>query len=206
MGGRGSSSWRDKGSDINIYSERSLVSEREGKRSETDQVLGVMRNIEKSYGITVDDLTVATLKGKSSMKCMAFYGEKRIGVNERYFDSKKCDNSMDKAAESGWHPSRGNKTGIEALTAHEAGHMVNDAAAKKMNMSMTDAAHHIVNEANASHGRYSKTLDFASQISGYATHSRAETIAEAFADVYCNGSNAKSESIAVVNVLNKYTK
>ena len=90
MGGRGSSSWRDKGSDINIYSERSLVSEREGKRSETDQVLGVMRNIEKSYGITVDDLTVATLKGKSSMKCMAFYGSKRIGVNERYFDSKNA--------------------------------------------------------------------------------------------------------------------
>lgn len=90
MGGRGSSSWRDKGSDINIYSERSLVSEREGKRSETDQVLGVMRNIEKSYGITVDDLTVATLKGKSSMECMAFYGSKRIGVNERYFDSKNA--------------------------------------------------------------------------------------------------------------------
>ena len=84
--------------------------------------------------------------------------------------------------------------------------MVNDSAAKKMNMSLDKAAHHIVNEANASHGRYSKTRDFASQISGYATHSRAETIAEAFADVYCNGSNAKSESIAVVNVLNKYTK
>lgn len=137
---------------------------------------------------------------------MAFYGSERIGVNERYFDSKKCDKFMDEAIESGWHPSRGNKTGIEALTAHEAGHMVNDAAAKKMNMSLHDAAHHIVNEANASYGRHSKARDFASRISGYATFNRAETIAEAFADVYCNGSNAKSESIAVVNVLNKYTK
>lgn len=46
----------------------------------------------------------------------------------------------------------------------------------------------------------------ASKISGYATHSNAEAVAEAIADVYCNGKKAKSESKAIVNVMNKYLK
>ena len=44
----------------------------------------------------------------------------------------------------------------------------------------------------------------AAKISGYAKTNYAECVAEAFADVYCNGKNAKKESRAVVSELNKY--
>ena len=46
----------------------------------------------------------------------------------------------------------------------------------------------------------------ASKISGYATHSNAEAIAEAIADCYCNGKKAKSESKAIKGVIDKYLK
>ena len=46
----------------------------------------------------------------------------------------------------------------------------------------------------------------AKKISGYATRSTKEAIAEAYADVYCNGAKAAKESAAIVNVLNKYLK
>ena len=49
------------------------------------------------------------------------------------------------------------------------------------------------------HGQDHKA--FASKISGYAKESNRECIAEAVADVYCNGSKAKKESRAIVNIL-----
>ena len=46
----------------------------------------------------------------------------------------------------------------------------------------------------------------ASKISGYAKTNPAETVAEAFCDVYCNGSKARKESKAIVNVIDGYLK
>jgi hypothetical protein len=46
----------------------------------------------------------------------------------------------------------------------------------------------------------------ASKISGYAKENARECIAEAFADVYCNGGRAKKESQSIVDVMNKYLK
>jgi hypothetical protein len=46
----------------------------------------------------------------------------------------------------------------------------------------------------------------ASKISGYATESNAEAIAEAFADWKCNGKKARTESKAIVNVVDSYLK
>lgn len=54
--------------------------------------------------------------------------------------------------------------------------------------------------------RHKDVVKMASKISGYAKHSPREAIAEAFADFYCNGSKAKNESQAIVNVMNKYLK
>lgn len=42
------------------------------------------------------------------------------------------------------------------------------------------------------------------KISEYATVSNAEAIAEAFTDVYCNGNKAKSESKAIMSVIDSY--
>jgi len=43
-------------------------------------------------------------------------------------------------------------------------------------------------------------------VSGYAEENNAECVAEAFADVFCNGKKAKAESRAIVSVLEKYLK
>lgn len=44
----------------------------------------------------------------------------------------------------------------------------------------------------------------ARQISGYATYNNKEAIAEAVADVYCNGAKAHKESKAIVGIIKKY--
>ena len=45
-----------------------------------------------------------------------------------------------------------------------------------------------------------------SKISGYGKSSNAEAVAEAFADVYCNGKKASKESQTVVNILSEYLR
>lgn len=50
------------------------------------------------------------------------------------------------------------------------------------------------------------SMKMASNISGYAKSSYAECVAEAVADVYCNGSKARVESRAIVNEINKILK
>ena len=76
----------------------------------------------------------------------------------------------------------------------------------KMGVSGIDnIATKIVNEARKGSG-HKGVVQMASKISRYATTSNAEAIAEAFSDVYCNGSKAKKESIAIINVMNKYLK
>ena len=54
--------------------------------------------------------------------------------------------------------------------------------------------------------KYPGTRKIATKISEYATSSNAECIAEATADVYCNGSKAKAESKAVVQALKGFMK
>lgn len=54
--------------------------------------------------------------------------------------------------------------------------------------------------------KYQGTNKIANAISGYARENNAECIAEATADVYCNGRKAKSESKAVVQALKKLIK
>ena len=46
----------------------------------------------------------------------------------------------------------------------------------------------------------------ASKISGYATHSNAEAIAEAISDCYCNCKKLRSEIKSIKSVVDKYLK
>ena len=52
----------------------------------------------------------------------------------------------------------------------------------------------------------STTKQMRSKISGYGRKNNAEAIAEAFCDVYCNGSKATKESKAIVDSLNSILK
>jgi hypothetical protein len=203
MGGRGSRS--SDGSGIgagDIISTTDLVSMREsGYQQEVDDVLSVSSDVSDKYGTVINDLEVANLKKRGTM---AFYSEDGvIAVNEKYFNTKKMNEAYDDCVKSGFHPSRGKKSGMQATAAHEYGHQITDVAAKKHGMSLDTMANRIANEARAEM-KHKGTVIMASKISRYATASNAEAIAEAFTDVYCNGSRANRESKVLVKILDKY--
>ena len=67
-GGRRTSLGNGGGINSNdIVSVESLVSKREGMRSEVDAVLSVSRDIYGSFGLEVEDIHIATMKGKGKM-------------------------------------------------------------------------------------------------------------------------------------------
>ena len=212
MGSRGASSGGGGAGGMNpadIVSTESLISARGENQSGVDDTLTVARDIYDKYGITVTDFRVATLKGKSAKSVMGYYdGFDNLAINKAYFDSKKMDSAYDSCVKSGWHPPRGNKTGTEALVAHEMGHKLSDAMGKKLGYNINaveGASSRIILEAKKNLGVKS-VGDVRKKVSGYAKKNNAEAVAEAFADVYCNGKKASKESRAIVDVLDKYMR
>lgn len=213
MGGRGSSSGGGGASGglnpANIRGTESLVSAREGARSEVDQVLNVARDIERDYGVTVSELQVADIAGRQGASVMAYYDtEGNLAINRNYFDSAKMDTAYDRCVDNGWHPSRGNKTGLEATAAHEMGHRLTDVAGQKAGYgewSIDKTSNEIIAQAKTRMGARSVN-DVRAAISGYGKSNSAEAIAEAFSDVYCNGNRASRASRTVVSVLEEYLR
>lgn len=213
MGGRGSSSGGGGASGglnpANILGTESLVSAREGRTSEVDQILNVARDIENQYGVTVTELQVADIGGRQGSSVMAYYDEAgNLAINQKYFDSAKMDAAYDACVRSGWHPSRGSKTGLEATAAHEMGHRLTDVAGQKAgygSWAIDKTSNEIIAQAKTRTG--ARSVDAVrSGISGYGKSSNAEAIAEAFSDVYCNGNRASRESRAVVNILGEWLR
>ena len=198
FGGNGSNSWGGGGGgSVNPVDTTSLLSA-SGKQSEIKEVMSAVKGVYDDYGIDLSDIQIATLRGKDA-KVMAYYdSDGNLAINKSYFDSKKMDAAYDMCVKSGYHPDRGNKSGLEATAAHEMGHRLTDTG-KGIDATSRD----IVQKA-AKKLKYKNSANMAAKISGYAKHSYAECVAEAFADVYCNGKNAKKESRAVVSELNKY--
>lgn len=211
MGGRGSRSsggGRYGGGGISsndILETNSFVSERHNYDISND-VLDVFRNVNEEYGYVIGDIHVAKMSAKGQ-SAIAYYDGDNIGWNENFANSKVLNKAYADCVKSGFHPSNGKKTPAEAVASHELGHALTDAVGKKMggNMSIDQTATRIVNEARKQTG-HRGVVQMAKKISGYATHSNAEAIAEAFSDVYCNGKKAHKESIAIVNVMNSYLK
>lgn len=207
----GGRDWGEGGSGANaddIKDRKDLVSQRnEGtgaKQKSVDDVLTVARSMNEQYG---EDGLIYQFESarmvKSASMAMAVYDGQNIVMNDKYMNSKGMDAAYDAAVKSGFHPSRGNKSGTEAVAAHEYGHALTDAAARKMGISNMDAAaNRIMTEARAK----TRTKGLAGNISRYATTNAAEAIAEAVSDVYCNGTKASGASKSVVKVLNKYIK
>lgn len=196
-GGRRTSLGNGGGINSNdIVSVESLVSKREGRRSEVDAVLSVSRDIYGSFGLEVEDIHIATMKGKGKM-AMGYYDGSNIAINKSYFNNKNMEKAYSACVKSGFHPSQGKKTALQAVTAHELGHALTD---KIVNEKKIDEKT-IISKASMKTGHGQDHISFASKISGYAKESNRECIAEAFADVYCNGSKAKKESQAIVDVM-----
>lgn len=168
-------------------------------------VVDTLKEFNQMYGLSTDNTRLAKLKPKSN--AMAFYDGDGIAINEKYFKSGVMDSAYKACVESGFHPSNGNKTAMQAVVAHELGHSLTDVVGSKLGVAgnIDTFATTIVNEAMKNKKR-KDVNKFTSKISGYAKQSNAEAIAEAVSDVYCNGKKAKSESKAIVDVMNKYLK
>ena len=208
FGGRGSDSggW-DAPSDDKptppITDRKSLISERGAKEKEVDQVLTTLKNMTDEYGVRVEDVDVVTF-GKGGGNIMGVCtSDGDIGISKNFFYEGRMNSAWDKCVETGYHPSRGNKSGLEATAAHEYGHAIMRNVAGGFGKNYTDLCNKITQEAGKATG-HNKFMDLASKVSGYAKESSSECIAEAFADVYCNGNKASKESQAVVNVAKKY--
>lgn len=167
------------------------------------EVNRVLKDFNDTYGIGYGNTRIARLKAGSN--AMAYYDGEGIAINKKYLDSKTMNDAYKRCVESGFHPSSGSKSGMEAVVAHELGHALNDVIGSKMGSDIDKSAKTIVNEAMKNKKR-KDVNKFTSKISGYAKQSNAEAIAEAVSDVYCNGKKAKAESRAIVDVMNKYLK
>lgn len=189
----------------NISNVQNLISQRETKQSEVDQTLTVLRDMQNEYGVNVDTFTANV--GGADAGVLAFCdGNGDITINTSYFNTKKMDNAMKDCVDSEWHPSLGNKSGIESVVAHEFGHTLTHKAGIKMGeYDMDKISTIIVKEARKITGDRGVVI-MARKISRYATSSNAEAIAEAVCDCYCNGNKAKAQSKAIKSVLDKYLK
>ena len=189
----------------NIVSERDLVSERERSRAEVDDILAVARDIHDDYDVDVGQFMLADIKGKD-IGVMAYSDGNNIGFNSRYFDGDMMQAAYDACVDSGFHPGRGNKTAIQAVASHEYGHVLTQKAGAKLGVSDIDAAAKIIVDRARATTAHKGSVSMAKKISGYAGESNAECVAEAIADVYCNGRRAAAESRAIVSTLNGILK
>lgn len=201
MGGRGSSSGsgggvgRAGGGTVNVQRADSLISARERSPQEVDQALSVLRDVERDYGVNLADVQLATVSNRG---VMAYYDSNdNLAINHSYFDAAKMDAAYDRSVQQGFHPSRGNKSGIEAVTAHEAGHKL---TAQNGFGDINRTSNTIIHNASRTLGM--SASEVRRSISGYARSNNAEAVAEAFSDVYCNGARASRASREVVNELN----
>ena len=217
--GRGSHSAvsRNKGGGLNpsdiVKEEDMFYSEEKTRQGAFDDALAVDTAVKGMYGdgVTPSELLVAELKDDG---VLGYYkrGNNSVALSDKYLDKDIMNATYDASVKDGFHPSRGKKSGTEAVVAHEYGHALNDRAAQKMGMGMDEAATKIVKEARSSlktkNGtvKHRGVVQMADAISRYATTSNVEAIAEAFSVVFCNGKKAKKESQAIVNTLNSYLK
>lgn len=201
----GTSGGATGGAGGNITATRSLISERERFGAEVDQALSVLQDIQDEYGVNVEDMLVSTIKDRGAGTTLGYYDwDGNVAINEKMFtNSKELDRTYDRSVDTGFHPARGNKTGLQAVMAHELGHRLNYIAGGGTWDKLDSSARTIIQRATKATGNGNKTAQFRAKISGYAKENDAEAVAESFADVYLNGSNAKAESRAVYNELRR---
>lgn len=157
-----------------------------------NDIMNARDSMEREYGSAITDVKLALATFSESDVLGASDGE-TVYMAKKYAQNKNMTEAMKQAEKEGFHPKLGNKTGAEAVTAHELGHVLGAKASAKAKISQEE----IVARAGKKIG-VPKTR-MASRISGYARYNYHETIAEASADVFCNGSRASRASIAIMN-------
>ena len=125
MGGRGARSGSEKGrggdagvNPSDIVGTRDLIGLRGAMQTEVDETLTVFRDVMDEYGYQINDIELATMKGRDA-SVLAYYDGSNIAVNQSYFNKAKMDKAYAECAKSGFHPSSGKKSGLEAVVAHD---------------------------------------------------------------------------------------
>ena len=215
MGGRGGGSGQNlgggSGKNINILNQTDVWSARHNPNNAdyVDAINTSVSRIQNDFPGIMDDVNEvnsATLGGADRDGVLGFYDPqaKTVALNERYTDIRTMNDTYDASVASGYHPGRGDRTGTEAVALHEMGHALTDHLGKKLGATdIDDAAKQIVDNAYKNSGGRGGTVAFAKKISGYATESNAECIAEAVADWYCNGNKASSNSKAIIREMQR---
>ena len=215
FGGRGSSSGeslaeQSTGANFTVLSEVDVWSFRhqQGNEPFVDAMNSSVRDMANDFPTLMNDIeyiNAATLKGAAASQVLGYYGDGNVSLNANYTNVQKMNDVYDAAVQSGFHPSRGNKSGTEAVTYHEMGHALTDSIKNKVGAEDLNASSKkIVNDAYKASGGTGGTKKWAGGISGYAQDSFAECVAEAVADWYCNGSNSSKQSKAIMTELFKY--
>ena len=217
MGGRGSGSGGPSlgggsGENVNIKSQTDIWTYRHRQNNEpfVDAINTGVRTIQNDFPDvmdTVSSVNAAKLGGSDNQHTLGFYSpsDKSLGMNTNFTDIDKMNRVYDRSVSSKFHPSRGNKTGTEAVALHEMGHALTDHIGKKIGAAdLDDAAKRIVDNAYKASGGKGGTKKWAGLISKYAQQNNAECIAEAVADFYCNGNKATNQSKAIMAELRKY--
>lgn len=221
MGGRGANSGDLGGgnaSSLNSEKAGDIWNYRHNENNEqfVDNINQTVKEMAESYdGLmnTINDIYMAKVKDNPTVMAFWDIDHGELGINTRYGNIEKMASAYDDCVKKGYHPGRGNKTAEQAVIAHELGHSLTSVAMQKMRSnSFDDVSKKIMKEAQnilnkgLKKKKYPGTRKIATKISEYATSSNAECIAEATADVYCNGSKAKAESKAVVQALKGFLK
>jgi hypothetical protein len=210
MGGRGASLSSGGGSKVDVIGTTDVWSFRHHKTNEryVDAINTGVAAVQKDFPDLMEsvyNVNTARLGGSSKTHVLGFFsydsnGNTSINLNQHYVNVEKMNRTYDKTVKSGYHPSRGKRTGTEAVSIHETGHALTYHLQKAYKAKDIDgAAKKIVNNAYKSSGGKGGTKKFAEKISGYAKESYAECVAEAVADWYCNGNKASSASKAIVS-------
>jgi len=218
FGGRGAGGGESLGGGsekpINIKSQTDVWSYRhqEGNEPFVDAINSGVRTIVDNFGDVMDvveSVYSAELGGSDKAQTLGFYsveldGTTSLSLNSNFTDIEKMNRVYDKSVSSGYHPSRGEKSGVEAVTLHEMGHALTESVGRINKLGDLDATAKVVveNAYKSAKGR-GGTKAWAGKISGYAQESNAECIAEAVADVYCNGVKAHANSKAIVRELRR---
>ena len=156
-----------------------------------NEIMNTRDAFEAEYGPAVKQLNLH-VGVFSDPSALGAYGGDTLYMAEKNIKNPYLTLSMKMAAKDGFHPSIGDKTGAEAVAAHEIGHRLGEVAAKKAGVSEKDIVARAAKKTGIS------TENMAGHISKYARSNYSETIAEASSDVFCNGEKASRASKAIM--------
>lgn len=210
FGGRGSSSGGDLGNDngenLKILKKTDIWSMRHNKDNEeyVDSINASVRLIQEEYNDIMNNVQTVEAAKFAKKSVLGAYGNNALLMSDKYTNISDVNAIYDRNAKSGYHPSRGNKNGIEAVALHELGHALTDTLAAKGGFKDLGAcSKDIVKKAYKSSRGIGGTKRWAGKISRYAQHSYSECVAEAVSDYYCNGDKAAKQSKAIVSEIRK---